>query len=520
MSSSADNEVKRTAEGIATALWSPEELYNLDTQVDVLQPALKSLAVDSGRFYAYRLSLLLAPFEVLEELWAPNTMEKTRLKDDGTVNIRCEETRVEGRTDGSNRGTIAEQCKGGSLFRVFTTVAHRVFVVDRSATHVQTLVAALRYSFPQLLVPIESEPSEPMCTLLFEFVTQHWSALSAYLPLLYFLFEVQERAFGSFYKQLASLVQTRKGNDTAASDALRPKKGGKIFSWFSSKPKEAELGVNDKLELVNVHKATLPLRFEKRFMVALAKQEQMHKMQLFCRDFVASLQDEASTYQSVAECFTTSPMASEAVSGWYNQDLLEKATKDNTELRLMNTSVQRFAFRKSSLTNELLLPLLQEIAQVEGEIGILASSHVAYYEEVLMRTKTVTENTELMSGKVPLPQSCEASTRPESMANAREVNRRQTQELAQCRASFDGEVTAVESAMKARVKKLCVLVAGMLKALAACTEAGHFDDYLRGLVPPPSGELPLQGGRHPLKACLGIEDGEKESAFAVDRAGP
>lgn len=514
------NEVQRTASGIATELWSPEELYNLDTQADVLQPALKPLAVDSRRLYAYRLSLLMAPFEVLEEYWAPGTVEKSLLKDDGSAEVRCEELRADGRQDGTTTGTIAEQCKGGSFFRLSTTIAHRTFVVDRSAAHVQTLVAALRFSFPQFLVPAENEPSQPMCTLLCQFITQHWSALAAYLPLLYFLFERQERGFGAFYKQLATLIQNRRANDVAASDALKPKKGGKIFSWFSSKPKEAELGVNDKLELVNIHKASLPAQFEKRYMLALAKQEQMSKVQIFCRELVASLRDEASTYQGVAECLTASPMASEAVAGWYNPDLLEKTGKDNAELKLMNTAVQRFTFRKCALTNELLLPLLREMAQVECQIGILACSHVAHYEEVLTRTKTVTENTALLTGKVPLPQGCEASTRPESMANARECTRRQTLELSQCRASFDDEVAAADTAIKTRVKKLCVLVANVLKAMSAAAEPGHFEVYLRGLVPPSLEELPSQTVHHPLKACLGIEEGEKEPEFAVDRAGP
>ncbi|KAL7709374.1 hypothetical protein N2W54_007917 [Lotmaria passim] len=520
MAASVDGEVRRTASAVATELWSPEELYNLDTQADVLQPALKPLAVDSRRLYAYRLSLLLAPFEVLEEYWAPSTVEKTLLKDDGSADIRCEEVRADGRPDGHTTGTIAEQCKGGTFFRVTTTVAHRPFVVDRSAAQVQTLVAALRYSFPQLLVPSENEPSKPMCTLLFQFVMQHWSSLSAYLPLLYFLFEIHERAFAGFYKQLATLIQTRKANDAAASDALKPKKGVKIFSWFSSKPKESELGVNEKLELVSVHKAALPPQFEKRYMLALAKQEQVRKMQLFCRELVASLRGEAATYQSLAECFTAFPMTSEAVVGWYNPDLLEKASKDNAELKLMNTSVQLFTFRKSSLVDELLLPLLREIAQVESQIGILATSHVAYYEEMLMRTKTVAENTTLTSGKVPLPQGCEASTHPESMANAREVNRRQTQELARCRVCFDGEAAVAESWIKTRVKKLCVLIAGVVKAMRDCTDAGQFEDCLRGLVPPSLEELPIQSGIHPFKACLGIEDGEKEPTFAADRAGP
>ncbi|KPI88294.1 hypothetical protein ABL78_2593 [Leptomonas seymouri] len=520
MSSPMVANVMRTASEIATGLWSPEELYNLDSQVDVLQPSLKPLSVDNRRLYAYRLSLLLAPFEVLEEHWAPDTVERTLLKDDGSVGIRCEEMRSDSRLDGNTTGTIAEQCKGESFFRIFTTVAHRSFVVDRSAAHVQTLVAALRYSFPQLLVPVDSEARKPLCTVLFQFVTDHWPALSAYLPLMYFLFEVQERAFGAFYKQLTPLIQARKGNEAAASDALRPKKGGGIFSWFSSKLKESELGVNEKLELISVHRAQLPAQFEKRYMLALAKQEQMSKMELFCREFVASLWDESSTYQSLAECFTASPMSSDAVAGWYNSDLLERAAKDNTVVKLMNTSVQRFALRKSSLTNDLLLPLLREIAQAESEARILASSNVLYYEAVLMRTKTVTENSSLLSGAVPLPQNCEALTRPECIVNVREVNRRLTQELAQCRTKFDGEVAEAESAIKVRVKKLCGLVAGVLKSMAACTEAGLFEDYLCGLVPSSSEELPSVGGAHPLKVCLGIEDSEKESMFAIDRAGP
>jgi hypothetical protein len=514
------NEVKRTASGIATELWSPEELYNLDPQGDVLQPTLKPLAVDARRLYSYRLSLLLAPFEVLEEYWAPGTVEKTPLKDDGMVDIRCKEMKANGGPGGSTLGTIAEQCKGGSFFRIFTSLAHRSFVVDRSAAHMQTLVAALRFSFPQFLVPAENETSEPMCTLLFQFVLKHWSALCSYLPLLYFLFEAQEKAFRAFYKQLAALVQSRKANDVAASDALKPKKGGKLFSWFSSKPKELELGVNEKLELVNVHKAGLPLQFEKRYMLALAKQEQMNKMRLFCREFVTSLQGEASTYQSLAECLTVSPLAADAVTGWYNPDLLERITKGNAELKLMNTAVQRFSFRKSSLANECLLPLLHEITATESQIGILASSHVAHYEEVLMRTKAVTENTALMSGKVPLPQGCEASTRPESMTNAREVTRRQTQELTQCRAAFDNEVTAAECDIGVRVKKLCVLFADVLKAMSACTDAVRFEDYLSGLVPPEMEELPLQSSTHPLKVCLGIDEDGKESTSALDREGP
>ncbi|KAK7197455.1 hypothetical protein NESM_000694100 [Novymonas esmeraldas] len=517
--STASRELRRSASSIATELWSPEELFSVDTQVDVLQPILKPVGVDARRFYAFRLSVLLAPFEVLQDFWAPAGESSGLLSDDGVVSVRCAEMRWDGRPDATTTGTIAEQCKPTSWLRLTSTLAHRTFVVDRSAAHVQTLVAALRYTFPHLLFPSDGEATEPTCRVLVQFIVHHWSALSAYLPLLYFLFEVQERAFSGFYKQLGTTLLARKGSDAAACDALKPKKGGKMFSWFSSKPKEAELGVNDKLEIINTHKATLPPAFEKRYMIALAQLEQVKKMQLFCREYVSSLHGEASAYQALAEGLAAHPLASSAVTGWYSPEAAEAPAKENAAVKQVATSVQRFALRKSSLVNELLLPLLKAVSQCECELGVIATSHVAFYEELAMRAKAVGENTPLLSGKVPLPTGCDASTRPEMMASAREVNRRYTLEFSDWRQQFDTEVAYAEAAIKARVKRLCVLCGDVVATMVSCTKAEYYEEYLRPLIA-------VQGegdsasscaAAHPLQACLAVKDRCDESPYAVDR---
>ncbi|KAG5474240.1 hypothetical protein LSCM1_03018 [Leishmania martiniquensis] len=512
------HELRRSASSIATELWSPDELYNTDPGVDVLQPALKPLEVDADRFYAFRLSLLLAPFEVLEDYRAPQGEGTGRRGDDGVLDVRCIEMHWDGQPDCSTMGIIAEQCKTTSWFRFSSTLCSRSFVVDRSAGHIQTLVAALRYSFPHLLFPADLEMRQPACNVLFEFIVHHWSRLSAYLPLLYFLFEIHERAFLAFYKQLGILVQTRKSNDIAACDVLKPKKSGKMFSWFSSKPKEAELGVNEKLQMINNLKAMLPPMFEKRYMLALANSEQFNRMQNFCRRYVGSLQEEASTYQTLAEAFATHPLTSSPVAGWYPTSALELLEKDSADSKQIATCVHRFALRKSSLTGELLLPELKAISQCELEIGVVSSSLVTFFEDLMMRTNMVNENTMQLSGKMPLPAGCEASVRPESLANAREINGRFTVELSSRNEEFDAEVAHAEAVIRTRMKRLCILWGNAVKAIASCASAEYYEEYLCSLAPRRTDDATGDwSASHPLKRCLGVEDGVEESVCTVYR---
>ncbi|KAG5498155.1 hypothetical protein JIQ42_02959 [Leishmania sp. Namibia] len=518
MSLSTAHELRRSASSIATELWSPDELYNADPEVDVLQPVLKPLVVDAGRFYAFRLSLLLAPFEVLEDYRAPHGENTEGRVDDGVLDVRCTEMQWDGRPDLSTMGIIAEQCKATSWFRFSSTLSRRSFVVDRSAAHVETLVAALRYSFPHLLFPADSELSEPVCTVLFHFIVHHWSRLSAYLPLLYFLFEMHDRAFSAFYKQLGILVQSRKSSDLAACDALKPKKSGKMFSWFSSKPKEAELGVNEKLEMINSFKSMLPPTFEKRYMVALAYHEQFRKMQSFCRMYVGSLTEEVSTYQMLAEGFAVLPLTSSSVAGWYPPSALDVLEDNDADAKQTAKFVQRFALRKSSLTNELLFPTLKAISQCESEIGVIANSLVGFYEDLVMRAKMVSENTMLLTGKIPLPTGCEASVRPESLAKAREVNCRFTVEFSCRHQQFDAEVGHAEAAIRTRMKRLCLLCGTVVKTIASCANGEYYEEYLRPLASPQTDNATVDcSALHPLKRCLGVKEGQEESAYIMDR---
>ncbi|AYU80160.1 hypothetical protein LdCL_280005600 [Leishmania donovani] len=520
MSSSRIHELRRSASSIATELWSPDELYKADPQVDSLQPILKTLEVDSDRFYAFRLSLVLAPFEALERYWAPQGERTDLLVDDGVFDVACTEMRWGGRADVSTTGILAEQCKTTSWFRFSSTLSRRLFVVDRSAVHVQTLVSALRYSFSHLLFPADSEMCEGTCTVLFQFIVHHWSRLSGFLPLLYFLFEMQERAFSAFYKHLGSLVQTRVNSDIAACDALKPKKSGKMFSWFSSKPRETELGVNDRLKIIDTLKSILPPTFEKRYMLALVNHEHLGKMQLFCREYVGSLKGEASTYQALAEGFAIHPLTSSPVKEWYPTSALEAVAKENAAMKKTMTSVQRFAFRKSSLVNELVLPYLKDVSQCEWEIGIIAHSLVAFYEDVVMRAKRVSENAMLVSGEVPLPPGCEASTRPESLENAREVSQRFTLEFSNIKEQFDAEVAHAEAAIKTRTRRLCILCGSVVKAIASCTNAEYYEEYLCPLASPLPDEVTDDYlASHPLKGCLDVMEGQDEFTYTMDREG-
>ncbi|CAG9577030.1 conserved hypothetical protein [Leishmania major strain Friedlin] len=514
------HELRRSASSIATELWSPDELYKADPQVDILQPSSRTLEVDSNRFYAFRLSLVLAPFEALERYQAPQGEGTDLLVDDDVFDVTCTEMQWGGRPDVSTMGIIAEQCKTTSWFRFSSTLSRRLFVVDRSAVHVQTLVAALRYSFSHLLFPADAEMCEGTCTVLFEFIVHHWSRLSGFLPLLYFLFELQERAFLAFYKQLGNLVQMRVNSDIAACDALKPKKSGTMFSWFSSKPKEAELGVNDKLEIIDTLKSMLPPAFEKRYMLALVNHEHLRKMQLFCREYVGSLKQEASTYQALAEGFATYPLTSSPVKGWHPTSALEALAKENSVVKKTMTSVQRFALRKSSLASELVLPYLRAISKCEWEIGIIAHSLVAFYEDLVMRAKRVSESTMLLSGEVPLPPGCEASTRPESLENAREVNQRLTLEFVNIKERFEVEVAHAEAAIKTRMRRLCILCGSVVKAIASCTNAEYYEEYLCSLASPlPDDVTDDCRASHPLKECLGVVEGQEESIYAMDREG-
>lgn len=520
MSSSTRHELRRSASSIATELWSPDELYKADPQVDILQPILKTLEVDSARFYAFRLSLVLAPFEALERYRAPEGEGTDLLADDGDLDVTCTEMRWDGRPDVSTTGIIAEQCKATSWFRFSSTLSRRVFVVDRSAAHVQTLVAALRYSFSHLLFPADSEMCEGTCTVLFQFIVHHWSRLSGFLPLLYFLFEIQERAFSALYKQLGSLVQARVNSDIAACDTLKPKKSGKLFSWFSSKPKEAELGVSDKLEIIDSLKSMLPPTFEKRYMLALVNHEHFGKMQLFCREYVGSLKGEASTYQAFAEGFAAHPLTSSPIKGWYPTSALEALGKENAAVKKTMASVQRFALRKSSLANEFVLPYLKAISECEWEIGIIAHSLVAFYEDLMMRAKRLNENTMLLSGEVPLPPGCETSTRPESLEKAREVNQRFALEFSNMKQQFDAEVAHAEAAIKTRTRRLCILCGSVVKAIASCADVEYDEEYLSPLAPPlPDDVTDDCFASQSLNGCLGVVEGQEESSYTMDREG-
>ncbi|KAG5500331.1 hypothetical protein JKF63_03423 [Porcisia hertigi] len=519
MSVCTAHQLRRSASSVATELWSPHELYSADPQVDVLQPTLTPLEVDTRQFYAFRLSLSLVPFEVLENYWAPQA-RVYGCPDDGVLDVTCTELPCDGGSHVSTTGTIAEQRKPSTWFRFSSTISQRSFVVDRTAAHVQTLVSALRYSFPHLLFPADLQMSKSTCVVLFNFIVHHWPKLSAYLPLLYFLFELQERAFSTFYKQLATQVQTRKSNDAAACDALKPKKSRNLLSWLSSKPKEVELSVKDRLEIIDAHKSMLPVALEKRYMLALAKQEQMKKMQYFCHEYIDFLKEEMSTYEPLGEGPATFHGTFSSAAHCYPASALKGSADDSAIVKQIEALLQSFALRNRVITKQFLLPHLAEISACASEMCVIASSHVAFYDELMMRAKAVNENTTLLSRMTLIPMSCEASTRPESLANAREVNRRHTIELANCVEQLYAETAHAEAAFKALMKRLCIAFGGVVKSIAFSTDEQNTEVYLHPVALTSADNVTEDSfASHPPQEFNGVKEGRDEAAFYTDRGG-
>lgn len=473
--------IQKNATRVLDNLWSPQELYALDTTVDPLAPILSSAAIENRQLFAFRTSTLSAPFEVLQALWKPTTSSggeaaMTKVPSSiAAVSLSMSSTQ----SDPQVYGWIAEQCKSTGWFRINTTTSLRTFVVDRSPSQLTSLVAALRFSFPHLAIPVDSTPSFSQCNLLCRFIRSHWTIFASYLPLLFFLFEQKERAATSFFTALDALLKQRKSKDSSAYDVLKPQKSGKMFSsWFSSKPKEVQTTMGERLEKIASWREEAPPLLEKQYILSLARLEQMTKVFSFSEALVSSMKDELSSFQECAVALGHFATASEPVTAWYTEVSFQEAKERDAEVVKACGGMQGFALRKGSFTRELLCPLLASMQESSREAVVAAKSLVLYFEDYIERKQVVFDNSPFVIGKVALPAGCEAATRPESLSRVAEVHALNCKAIHRWEESMPGEVADVEKLIKELIRVLCSCWLGITDALHSNVKQSLYNNVL------------------------------------------
>ncbi|CUG58031.1 Hypothetical protein, putative [Bodo saltans] len=134
--------------------------------------------------------------------------------------------------NGSSQGKYGTE----SWFRIVSDcgLGRRRFVVERSTGHVLALLQALRFSFPHLAVPFIGEVTSTTVAVVLDFAARHCESMNTYLPLLYFLFEQNFKAYHHAMNSLTEQVkQYSQLNERCFQQAKKPQKTG-WFGWSSS----------------------------------------------------------------------------------------------------------------------------------------------------------------------------------------------------------------------------------------------------------------------------------------------
>lgn len=253
--------------------WSPSELHGLDPHLTMLRTGHEPITVPGKCRLLLRSSMCATPFDVIHAFWDPHapppvadrakaldapctqvivhTMgvgerphahgaplaARGSLYNGKTSHLDPFQQVFVGLSDNSlvvlNSGSTskAPSSTDEAWFRIVSDcgTGRRRFVVERSTSHVLVLLQALRFSFPYLAVPFISEVTSSTITVVLEFASRHCDALQTYVPLMYFMFEQNFKAFHAATAGLGDLIrQYQQMEERVFQQAKRPQKSG----WF------------------------------------------------------------------------------------------------------------------------------------------------------------------------------------------------------------------------------------------------------------------------------------------------
>ncbi|ORC88634.1 uncharacterized protein TM35_000162720 [Trypanosoma theileri] len=464
--------------------WSPAELHQCAPQADVLvsrQPAVAIVETIAARL---RPSMLFAPFETLRCFWNPLQQELPTaaevLRSGGTC---CMQVSWNNRSARPSASTD-DMTEKGIWFRFVSTFQHRKYSFERSPKQLAVFLSVLQVSFPHLLVPVAKEPTLQVARALISFIENHAEELCAYLPLLYFFYEVDDRSVVNFFNLLEELVHRRQVNECNLNDALRPRESS-WFGWNAPKPISGEINLSDDISFMDANADRLPQTLKTKFLFVRARMEALKRAQDAAVALREALIEDVEAFESTVELLGRSQgkLMRYGCEGWSTPSNLSTSSRGNgeeeeeeerkkqqylqqnedtrryvvgdTDIQIVKEAIIEFMNVASVLRGQVFGPILTALVDSVRTSEVTADAQYRYLRSVLSCARIVIYNEPFITGAKDIPRSSQVAQNRLLLRQVSEHHGKMRQLLRAFKLHIDDELRISERVMHKSLLSCC-----------------------------------------------------------------
>ncbi|RNF19572.1 uncharacterized protein Tco025E_04080 [Trypanosoma conorhini] len=440
--------------------WTPEELHQFSPHTDVLAPVQGALEIDGSVVVRPRLSMMQATFETLRCFWDPHPPAPSSgaavLRDCFTCCVQCSR-----KSRKSLQGRLDEvACVQGLWLRFVSSFPHRKYTVERTPRQLEILLGALRVSFPYLLIPACCGVSVHAARGLLDFVKSHAEAVAAYLPLLYFLYEMDERSVVNFFDTLEELVRRRReSNECNLLTSRRPRESS-WFRWGAPKPVPQEDPFSVEVLFMETHAARLPDAFKAKFLFARSRKEALGlagRAAVHLRD---ALLEDVEAFETAVEFFATSSgrLLKQGCAGWAPDSLQEQhetTSAHAAEDERIKRAIAECMSVASVLQGQVFGPIVNSLVDALRASEFHLETQFCYLQSLLQCAKAVVQNEPLITGAKAAPKSRQTAQSSMLLSQASERYGRMRQTFRAFKLHVEEELALSENAIRRSLVLCC-----------------------------------------------------------------
>ncbi|KEG13328.1 hypothetical protein DQ04_01071090 [Trypanosoma grayi] len=439
--------------------WSPAELHQLAADTDVLAPSQPAVTVAESIAARLRPSMLLAPFEALRCFWDPapqTTPSSAEVMLSGST--CCMQVSWNGHTSRrSVTGDIVSE--HGAWLRFVSTFPHKKYAFQRSPRQLSILINALRASFPHLLVPASRDASIHLARSMLDFVETHAEAVCAYLPLLYFLYESDEKSVVNFFNLVEELARRRQLSECGFLDSLKPRESS-WFSWVTAKPRKQEVGLTEDVSFIDANADRLPHGFKERFLFAQSRREALGRARNATVALRDALLEDVDAFEATVEFCGRSRgrLLQYGCESWGNdtseqeeheqQQQQRQLTNEIAEKHGLKEAIAEFMAVASVLQGQIFGPILNTLVDSVKTAEVTAETQHEYLRSVVDCAKIVVHNEPLITGARNLHKTSQAANNRALLRQASECYGKMRQTLRAFKLHLDPELSISDKAMQ------------------------------------------------------------------------
>ncbi|CAD2219067.1 hypothetical protein AGDE_15997 [Angomonas deanei] len=307
----------------------------------------------------------------------------------------------------------------------------------------------MRTTFPHLITldaSLCSYGGSFFCAML----KKHIAELFSYLPLMYFLFEKDDKSTGNFFSALEDTLKTVKNSENNVITAFKPKESRGWFS-FGSKQKVQTYSIAEDVEFIEANNNLLPSNFKPLFFRFVAQKSNFSETNKIIEDLSGQIASESPILKNCLQSLQSVVVAAESSEAPL-RDLRREVDFQDNEVKCILGSVVRSS----------------------NSLYAIISSIEKFLIDFLHLLRTVSENMPYINGGKKVPKDFPAYEHKSLFIKGGELFKAYALSVKTWEERLEKELGYAEVELNAKKKELCICIFNLLTARANSVNANSF----------------------------------------------